>query len=286
MAQSWHDLLFAHWQVDAAALQSLLPPQLQIDTFEGSGWLAVVPFRMTGVRVGAVRPAHVSATLNVANVSETVTVTAGNSEAINGRRVDNLSLIASGAAKSAVSTEEVDASVSEAMTSGHSGVEADTEAGEVGDLFEYQIAHPVTVRRDHSALIPIVQTRMEGTRVSVFRESEGRSRPMSGMLLKNTSPLTLEGGSLTVIDGDADNIETARDLAPEGVEFVHAWYKPADVAGFDLVVFPLAFRGDRLAIYRQPPAPLVVVHDWLWRRRGASVVVSWLLLKRLNLVTP
>src|SRR5437016_12362320 len=51
MAQSWRDLLFAHWQVDAAALRSLLPPQLQIDTFEGSAWLAVVPFRMTGVRL-------------------------------------------------------------------------------------------------------------------------------------------------------------------------------------------------------------------------------------------
>ena len=51
MAQSWRDLLFAHWQVDAAALRPLLPSQLQIDTFEGSAWLAVVPFRMAGVRL-------------------------------------------------------------------------------------------------------------------------------------------------------------------------------------------------------------------------------------------
>jgi uncharacterized protein YqjF (DUF2071 family) len=51
MAQSWHDLLFAHWPVDAEALRPLIPPQLQIDTFEGRGWLAVVPFRMTGVRL-------------------------------------------------------------------------------------------------------------------------------------------------------------------------------------------------------------------------------------------
>src|SRR5947209_10680339 len=51
MAQSWHDLLFAHWQVDRTVLQSLLRPQLQVDTFEGSAWLAVVPFRMTGVRL-------------------------------------------------------------------------------------------------------------------------------------------------------------------------------------------------------------------------------------------
>ena len=54
--------------------------------------------------------------------------------------------------------------------------------------------------------------------------------------------------------------------------------------GADLVVVPLAFRGDRGALYRAPPAPLVAVHDWIWRARGESAVVSLLLLKRLNLV--
>ncbi len=53
MAQSWHDLLFAHWPIDAAVMRPLLPSQLQIDTFEGQTWLAVVPFRMTGVRLRA-----------------------------------------------------------------------------------------------------------------------------------------------------------------------------------------------------------------------------------------
>ncbi len=51
MAQCWHDLLFAHWPVGASELRLLVPPQLQIDTFEGRAWLAVVPFRMTGVRL-------------------------------------------------------------------------------------------------------------------------------------------------------------------------------------------------------------------------------------------
>jgi hypothetical protein len=167
-------------------------------------------FVMTGVRVGPVRPAHVSATLSVGGVSETVTITGGGEEVVDGDRpingarrgVNNFALLAPGVAKKQSGKDEEE-SVGEALTSGESGVEADTEAGEVGDLFEYQIAHPVTVRRDRSALIPIVQTRMEGERVSIFRESEGRSRPMSGLLLKNTSTLTLEGGAVTVIDGDA-----------------------------------------------------------------------------------
>ena len=51
MAQTWHDLLFAHWPVEAAPLRPLLPAPLQIDTFEARAWLAVVPFRMTGVRL-------------------------------------------------------------------------------------------------------------------------------------------------------------------------------------------------------------------------------------------
>jgi uncharacterized protein YqjF (DUF2071 family) len=51
MAQSWHDLLFAHWPVDARVLRQLVPPRLQVDVFEGRAWVAVVPFHMTGVRL-------------------------------------------------------------------------------------------------------------------------------------------------------------------------------------------------------------------------------------------
>ena len=49
MTQSWHDLLFAHWPVDARMLQEKLPSGLPLDTFEGQAWVAVVPFRMTNV---------------------------------------------------------------------------------------------------------------------------------------------------------------------------------------------------------------------------------------------
>lgn len=93
--------------------------------------------------------------------------------------------------------------LSDAMTDEDSGITTAATGKEVGDLFEYRIDQPVTVRRDRSALIPILQTRMEGERVSIYRESERTDRPMSGLLLKNTSALTLEGGALTVIDGDA-----------------------------------------------------------------------------------
>ena len=51
MAQSWHDLLFAHWRIDAALLRPHIPAALELDTFEGQAWIAVVPFRMSGVRL-------------------------------------------------------------------------------------------------------------------------------------------------------------------------------------------------------------------------------------------
>ena len=47
--QTWNDLLFAHWPADAEALRPLVPASVQIDTFGGSAWVGVVPFRMTGI---------------------------------------------------------------------------------------------------------------------------------------------------------------------------------------------------------------------------------------------
>ena len=94
-------------------------------------------------------------------------------------------------------------SLGEAITQPDSSVETAATGSEVGDLFEYKIDQPVTVPHDRSALIPIVQARMDGERVSIYNEAVRRDRPMGGMLLKNTTALTLEDGSMTIIDGDA-----------------------------------------------------------------------------------
>jgi uncharacterized protein len=49
MTQTWHDLLFAHWAVDAAMLRERVPRALDLDLYDGRGWIGVVPFRMTNV---------------------------------------------------------------------------------------------------------------------------------------------------------------------------------------------------------------------------------------------
>lgn len=47
--QSWRDLLFAHWPVPSRELRALVPEELEIQEFEGTSWVGLVPFRMYGV---------------------------------------------------------------------------------------------------------------------------------------------------------------------------------------------------------------------------------------------
>ncbi len=104
--------------------------------------------------------------------------------------------------------------------------------------------------------------------------------PRTALILQKLLP----EAQLVVIDASEENIELAKENVNGRVEFIHGWYDPSQHNGFDLVVIPLSLIGDREAIYGQPPAPAVLVHDWLWRRRGQSRLVSIFLLKRLNLV--
>jgi len=50
MAQPWHDLLFAHWQIAYDVIRKLVPEPLALDSFHGQCWIAVTPFHMSGVR--------------------------------------------------------------------------------------------------------------------------------------------------------------------------------------------------------------------------------------------
>jgi uncharacterized protein YqjF (DUF2071 family) len=50
-AQTWLDLLFAHWPLPVERLRRVVPEALPIDTFEGQGWIAVTPFEVAGLRL-------------------------------------------------------------------------------------------------------------------------------------------------------------------------------------------------------------------------------------------
>lgn len=74
MHQVWHDLAFLHWPVPAAELRQAMPTNLPLDTFGGQAYLAVVPFRMSGVRPRWVPPVPGVSAFPELNVRTYVTV--------------------------------------------------------------------------------------------------------------------------------------------------------------------------------------------------------------------
>jgi Fatty acid desaturase len=105
--------------------------------------------------------------------------------------------------------------------------------------------------------------------------------PRTALILRALLP----AARLTIMDANSGNLEIARAQLGEGVDYRQERFGNHASGDFDLTVFPLSYAGDRAAIYRHPPSATVVVHDWIWSRRGArGSVVSIALLKRLNLV--
>ena len=56
MGQTWESLVFNHWRVSAEALRPHIPDELEIEEFDGSAWVGVVPFRITGLRARGMVP--------------------------------------------------------------------------------------------------------------------------------------------------------------------------------------------------------------------------------------
>lgn len=83
------------------------------------------------------------------------------------------------------------------------GVTSAAQGSDVGELFHYEIKAPVTLARQQSALLPIVNQIIEGTKVSIYNESVHAKRPLNGFRIKNSTPLHLMQGPITVFDGDA-----------------------------------------------------------------------------------
>ena len=76
------------------------------------------------------------------------------------------------------------------------------EGNTLGDLFEYKLKERVTIRKNQSALVPILQTDIAAERVSLWNESLGEARPLRALWVDNASSLTLDGGSFSVLDSN------------------------------------------------------------------------------------
>lgn len=81
-----------------------------------------------------------------------------------------------------------------------SGALAAAEGG-LGDTFEYTIEEPITLARQKSALLPIVNEPVEGSRVTIYNASVLAKHPLLGLKLVNKTKLHLAQGPVTVYDG-------------------------------------------------------------------------------------
>jgi hypothetical protein len=96
-------------------------------------------------------------------------------------------------------------------------LEGATQVGqsqELGDLFEYKLTDRVTIHKNQSALVPILQSRIDAEKVSVWNPSE--SSVLRALWVNNTSSLTLDGGTFNVLEGDAFAGEGLMDAIKPG----------------------------------------------------------------------
>jgi hypothetical protein len=83
------------------------------------------------------------------------------------------------------------------------GVQSAAQAADVGELFQYVIATPVTLPRQQSAMLPIVNESVKGEKVSIYNQSVQAKHPLNGLKLTNSTELHLMQGPITVFDGGA-----------------------------------------------------------------------------------
>jgi hypothetical protein len=85
---------------------------------------------------------------------------------------------------------------------GETGVASAAIATELGEYFKYEIEQPVSLARQKSSLIPIVNSPVEAAKVSIYNENVHTKFPLLGLRLKNTTGLHLMQGPITVFEGN------------------------------------------------------------------------------------
>ena len=84
-----------------------------------------------------------------------------------------------------------------------STVAAAAVGAELGELFEYKIEEPVTIRKGESAMLPFLRERIKARRLLIYDHGNGSQHPLNAAELNNTSGSTMDGGAITVYDAGA-----------------------------------------------------------------------------------
>jgi hypothetical protein len=96
-----------------------------------------------------------------------------------------------------------------------STIVASASAGELGELFEYRIAQPVTIRKSESAMLPFLQQPIDGRKLLIYSDHSSQ-HPTNAAELANNSGKTLDGGPITVYDGGAYGGEALMETLKAG----------------------------------------------------------------------
>ena len=159
-----------------------------------------------GISVQSGRTTSLDFTLQVdGTASSVLEVAAAEPESRRGRRNELRAIDRLSSARVADEASAPMAAVGGIGTAMRQQKQQTASAQALGEQFEYRLPHPVTIRRNQSGLLPILHTELKGEKVSVFTGNSGSdgSRPRLAVWLENSSGITLDSGSFTVIDSNA-----------------------------------------------------------------------------------
>jgi uncharacterized protein len=145
LAQTWRDLLFAHWPVPAKMLEPWIPSGILLDKFAGEAWVTIAPFLMTGIRFrGTPTLPYLSATLEL-NLRTYVTV--ANRPGIFFFSLDAASPIAVRVARRFFHLPYFDARMSSSETAGVIDYRSNRQSAAVAFHARYQPTGPVALSK-------------------------------------------------------------------------------------------------------------------------------------------
>lgn len=121
------------------------------------------------------------------------------------------------------------------------GVAAAAAGAEVGEMFHYAIDQPISIDRQGSAMIPIVNQAITTEKLSIYNPRDNSKYPLHGLRIKNTTGLALMGGPITVFEGGAYAGDALIDDLGAGDERLVSY-----AADLGLEVSPEPKGGDRL----------------------------------------
>jgi hypothetical protein len=72
----------------------------------------------------------------------------------------------------------------------------------IGELFEYNFAGPVTIKKNQSAMLPFLQDKIAARKLLIYKDDDG-DHPVNAAEVTNNTAKTLDGGPITVYDEGA-----------------------------------------------------------------------------------